>query len=62
MPRLRIAEAHGTTGFWPAVPPLLAVGISGTLATFLVAYGFADIIVSMWIKTDFVKERASRTS
>ncbi|CAJ1404187.1 unnamed protein product [Effrenium voratum] len=31
---------------------------SGATATILVAWGFADIIISMWVKTDFVQENA----
>lgn len=53
-----LAEVHHTHGFWHPVNPLIAVVISGTLATYLVAWGFADIIISMWVKTDFVQDNA----
>lgn len=53
-----LAEAHHTHGFWHPVNPLIAVAISGTLATYLVAWGFTDIIISMWVKTDFVQDNA----
>lgn len=33
--------------------------IAGGLATFTLALGFADIIISMWIKTDFVQDNAN---
>ncbi|CAK9023674.1 unnamed protein product [Durusdinium trenchii] len=52
------ANAHRTDAFWNAVDPMVAVVISGILATFLVACGFADIIISMWVKTDFVQDNA----
>ncbi|CAE7566909.1 pikE [Symbiodinium natans] len=33
--------------------------VTGGLATFTLALGFADIIISMWIKTDFVQDHAN---
>lgn len=53
-------EGLGLWHHWHPYPkaPLMAVVTSGTLATFLVAWGFADIIISMWVKTDFVQDNA----